>query len=82
MPQMNRATLICISFYFHSLNCDESTVSFIIKFNCGGGGGYIDRVNAAVWPLDFYASVCVRAHCYFFWQMKHFSLTPIVPTVE
>lgn len=35
MPQMNRATLICISFYFHSANCDESTVSFIIKFNCG-----------------------------------------------
>lgn len=33
MPQMNRSTLICISFYFHSANCDDSTVSFIIEFH-------------------------------------------------
>lgn len=84
MPQMNRGTLICISFYFHSANCDDSTVSFIIKFNCGGKKGTLTQC-AAVWPLDLYASVCICAHCYsfffIFWQMKHFSLTLIVPAI-
>lgn len=27
-PQMHSTTLICISFYFHSVNCDDSTFSF------------------------------------------------------
>lgn len=73
MPQMNRATLICISFYFYSASCDESTVSFIIKFDCGKKR-YIDGVSAAVWPLDSYASVCINTLLYSYfckWSIFH-----------
>lgn len=56
MPQMNRATLICISFYFHSANCDDSTVSFIIKFNCGEKR-YIDTVCCCL--ASAFICVCV-----------------------
>lgn len=78
MPQMNRATLICISFYFHSANCDDSTVSFIIKFNCGEKR-YIDTVCCCL--ASAFICVCVYMctllfFFFFFWQ-----ITLIVPAI-